>query len=133
MNCLACDAELEPDFEGTNYQFDNALWIGFFGGYGMFVDNLEATWPNNGMERLDEDGVEDPDWKPTYNEPHTLRGSDHEAVICHDCAHALCAAVPWIEKLLNSHGSHSHKTAYHDAHPDHYGWDYDRETNSGSS
>lgn len=45
--------------------------------------------------------------------------------ICHECAHALCDALPWICELLNPHSSHSHKMTYVEAHPDHYGWDYD--------
>lgn len=49
----------------------------------------------------------------------------HRVNICHECAHDLCSKVPWIEKLLDSHSSHSHRTSYVDANPDHYGWDYD--------
>lgn len=51
--CSRCDTELSPDRANldTDYQFDNVLWIGFHGGYGMFVDNVEAKWPNNTDER----------------------------------------------------------------------------------
>ena len=144
--CVGCDARLEPDAaspDGT-YQFTNALWIGFHGGYAMFVDNLEAKLPTNTEDRWlrDEDGeyltefdkygrvqpIDNPDWEPEFMEDRILAGHpDYEAVLCHDCAHALCDAVPWIHKLINPHGSHAHKTAYHDAHPDHYGWDYDHD------
>lgn len=51
----------------------------------------------------------------------------YEAVICHDCAHELCDKIPWIHKLIDPHRSHAHRTSYHEEHPDHYGWDYDRE------
>ena len=136
------------------YQFDNALWIGFHGGYGMFVDNLDATHANNTEDRWlrDEDGeyltepkgvragsgpltdrivwgdrpIENPQWKPTYIEERILDQPDYEAVLCHDCAHDMCAREPWLALLLNPHGSHAHKTEWKDAHPDHWGWDYDR-------
>lgn len=147
--CLACDAELVPDHgapdDPVTYQFDNALWIAFHGGYAMFVDNLEARLPINTDERWlrasDRRGdfgmyddyllhpttrglIDDPDWEPKFSEERILPGQpDYEAVICHDCAHALCAAVPWIEKLIRPHGSHAHKTEYQEAHPDHRGWD----------
>lgn len=88
-----CGRELVPEANtDTEYQFDNALWIRFDGGYGMFVDPMRE---------------------------------EYKIVICHECAHALCDQHPWIGKLLNPHGSHAHKTAYVEAHPDHYGWDYD--------
>jgi hypothetical protein len=48
-------------------------------------------------------------------------GSRYEVVICHECAHELCRLVPWVDKLLRPHGSHSHAAACHDACPDH--WD----------
>lgn len=37
--CFACAAWLEAD-DDTDYQFDNALWVTFEGGYGMFVDPM---------------------------------------------------------------------------------------------
>ena len=144
--CVACDTKLSPDnaCPDTDYAFENALWICFHGGYGMFVDNLAATLPNNTEDRWlrDEDGeyltvesdrwegavdpIDNPDYKPTFNEPHVLfPPADYEAVICHECAHKLCDTIPWIHKLLNPHGSHAHKQEYHEAHPDHDGWDYE--------
>lgn len=145
MNCYACNAELTGDVvddytgEPPTYQFDNALWIGFHGGYGMFVDNLEATLPTNTEDRWLRDAngeyllnggalphpVENHVWEPEYREDRMLPGHpDYEAVICHECAHQLCADVPWIERLIHAHNSHSHKTSYHEAHPEHWGWDY---------
>jgi hypothetical protein len=63
---------------------------------------------------------------PIYEEERTTPGQpDYEAVICHECAHWLCEMMPWISKLLNPHGSHAHRTSWKDAHPEHYGWDYD--------
>jgi hypothetical protein len=35
-------------------------------------------------------------------------GEDPYAVICHDCAHALCESAPWIKTLLDPTWSHSH-------------------------
>ena len=141
--CTRCHAELVPDNANldTTYQFDNALWIGFHGGYGMFVDNLDATMPNNTEDRWlrDDDGeyltiehdghvhpIDDPQWKPTYIEDRILDQPDYEAVLCHDCAHDMCAREPWLALLLNPHGSHAHKTEWRDANPEHWGWDYDR-------
>ncbi len=136
VNCVACGAELLPEFEGkpTDYQLDNALWIGFFGGYGMFVDNLDATWPVNADESQwlrDDDGVfilnegkliDNPEWSPIYEEARVLPGQPaYEAVICHDCAHDLCEKVPWIKQLINPHDSHSH--SHQLDWTGHSGWD----------
>ena len=151
--------------EPPTYQFDNCLWIGFHGGYGMFVDNLEARLPINTDERWlrasderDEYGmfcdficegpngdriasrdwtrahaaagyklVDDPNYEPKFREERMLPGQpDYEAVLCHECAHAACDALPWLHKLINPHNSHAHRSAWMAAHPDHYGWDYDR-------
>jgi hypothetical protein len=101
MLCTACKTPLEPVFPSDNgpYQFNNALWLGFFGGYGMFIDPEPAS----------AEGV--------------LGGADREAVLCHECAHALCTAFPWAQALLAPELSHSHRTAFWEAHPDHEGWD----------
>ena len=143
--CFACAAELTGDsFKGEppTYQFDNALWLALFGGYGMFVDNLEAKLPINTDDRWlrDDDGeyltidhngqvhpIDNPQWVPEFREQRTIDGADYEAVICHECAHALFDAVPWLKRLIDPHNSHAHRTAWKDAHPDHYGWDYDTE------
>ena len=143
MNCSRCGVNLVPDraFPDTDYQFNNCLWIGLFGGYGMFVDNIEARLPINTEDRWlrhpdgeymtfeDERGVhpiEDPEWEPEYREERILPGQpDYEAVLCHECAHYLCAAEPWLDKLLNPYGSHAHRTAWKEANPDHFGWDYE--------
>lgn len=139
-----------PDGRETVYQFENALWIGFHGGYGMFVDNLDAQMPTNSDERwlrnsnhVGEFGlyddymlvettkgprlIDDPEWKPEYKEPRILPGQpDYEAVLCHECAHEMCVLHPWMERLINSHSSHAHRTEYHERFPQHGGWDYDR-------
>lgn len=100
MNCYSCGAELKPDVINleTNYQFENALWVGFFGGYGMFVDDIDSA-------------------------PSTLEGAAHEAVICHECAHKLCDNNPWIERLIQPLKSHSHRREFWEANPTHEGWD----------
>lgn len=106
MNCKACEKELPVNEwnKDTSYQFDNALWIGFFGGYGMFVDDIDTEFG--------------------YNKP-TLSGAAYEAVLCHECAHELCETVPWIGKLLRPLESHSHTLDFWQDNPDHEGWDKD--------
>jgi hypothetical protein len=75
-NCDRCKSVLEPAVPfDTNHQYQNALWIKFSGGYGMFID---------------------PD-------------DDIEVCLCHDCAHWLCAANPFIGDLLTPASSHSHQ------------------------
>lgn len=38
--CQSCGATLVTDYD-SDYQFDNALWIDFGGGYGMAIDPIE--------------------------------------------------------------------------------------------
>lgn len=99
--CAACGLHLTPDHADTDYQFDNALWIHFHGGYGMFVESPDFT---NG---------------------------ELKAVICHDCAHRLCAENPWLDRLLDPIGSHAHRQPepYETLKAEgHRGWDIDRAT-----
>jgi hypothetical protein len=104
--CIKCEAELIPDHDPTaDYQFDNVLWLGFYGGYGMFVDELIGF------------GGDKPD--------QIINGADYEAVLCHDCAHEFVELNSWVKKLFDPQSSHSHKESYKESHPDHYGWDYD--------
>lgn len=117
-HCYACGAKLTSDWD-TDYQFDNALWIGLHGGYAMFVDacdfptNTEDRWLRNpdGEYVLgpDERLVDNPDWVPEYEEPRVLAcRPDEEAVICHECAHASCEALPWLARLIEPERSHAH-------------------------
>ena len=100
--CVACGKNLRNVFSSdpggglydNRYQFEDSLWIGFHGGYGMFLDNFNATIAEN------EFMAESPE-ELTYKEERLLPGQpDYEAVICHDCAHELCEKVPWIKSLL---------------------------------
>jgi len=140
MRCYACNAELKPDASpedaaespilingeppedfdpwADHYQFDNALWIGFHGGYGMFVDNMDATMPANfHLPVTEEDAI--------WTEERKLPGHpDHECVICHDCAHEACEKLPWLKRLIDPWASHAHTSEYTENHPDHWGWDY---------
>lgn len=50
---------------------------------------------------------------------------EHKVVICHDCAHEMCEKLPWMKRLIKPHSSHSHRLSWKEAHPDHWGWDYD--------
>lgn len=128
--CYGCGAELTADHD-TNYQFDNALWIKFDGGYGMFIDDMVDTLDIASEVLGDPDAVPLPIGGPGWTEEQTaeyrrLADNVSRVVICHECAHQLCDTVPWVEKLLNSHSSHAHKTSYIEANPDHSGWDLDR-------
>lgn len=135
--CYACGAVLQSDHD-TGYQFDNALWVGLHGGYGMFVDacdfpiNTEDAWlrsvDEDGGIVLDEEGhpVRDHAWKPVYREERKLPGRpDIEAVICHECAHAACEALPWLARLISPATSHAHHYAAHEQllAEGHVGWD----------
>lgn len=45
-HCANCETVLRPEFDkDTKYQFDNALWIKFSGGYGMFIDPMTDDDP----------------------------------------------------------------------------------------
>jgi len=105
VRCVACKKRLTlesiADDLGT-YQFDNALWICFHGGYGMFVDNLDEYSGGENTQPL-----------PCH--------PDYQAVICHDCAHDLCEKVPWINDLIRPENSHAH-SGYRDW-TGHKGWD----------
>jgi hypothetical protein len=46
IHCSACGCRLASvGRQDTEYQFDNAIWISFSGGYGMFVDPLGKEDP----------------------------------------------------------------------------------------
>jgi hypothetical protein len=135
--CSRCHTPLTSDSD-TNYQFENALWVGLHGGYAMFTDNF-ASWPTNTSERwiVDDDAdlapfgggggdvIENEDWEPEYEEPRILPGRpEHEFVLCHFCAHALTEFLG-IERDEVSRW-HSHRDDYRASHPNHFGWDYDR-------
>lgn len=62
-----------------------------------------------------------------------IDGVAYTVLLCHECSHDLCDQIPWLNKLLNPALSHSHKTEYKKAHPDHYGWDYDVDKTRGHS
>lgn len=104
--CVQCEQMLTPVVpEGTTrFQFDNALWIGFFGGYGMFVES--------------------PDFADTPKDA-VLPDATREAVLCHDCAHLLCETFPWVKALLQPYTSHTHTLEYWKENPDHDGIDKD--------
>jgi len=99
--CNSCQALLEPVFDQTlseTYQYDNVLWIGFFGGYGMFIDDGDSE-----------------------QSERNLGGAISQAVICHDCAHVLCDENPWLAEILDPLNSHSH--SYKREWGEHIGWD----------
>ena len=49
--------------------------------------------------------------------------ADHHVFLCHDCAHRLCDALPWLANLIQPEHSHAHTAQFWAAHPDHEGWD----------
>ena len=84
--CVNCEQVLEKvfrhDVAPTFYQFQNALWIGFFGGYGMYVDELSDL---------------------PYGTERVLPGRpDFEAVLCGNCADELVKQHPWMQRLFTS-------------------------------
>lgn len=142
MQCVACKTELEPDSANpdTDYQFDNALWIKFEGGYGMFIDEMSEEMQH--APRRNEEVEPGVFWNviPVHDE-WTEEEIEHyksetwkinRAVLCHECAHHLCETVPWIADLLTPHNSHSHRSDYRQANPNHFGWDYDMYDEEGN-
>lgn len=101
--CYNCKEELKKQFEfkkdEPHYQFDNALWIAFHSGYGMYVED-------DGNANI---------LKET--------GASYEAVVCHDCADLMCEAFPFMKELLDPDQAHSHTAEYWAKNPDHVGWD----------
>lgn len=88
-----------PWMAGTE-QYDNALIIQFDGGYGMFCDPMTEE-----------------------------QFSGLQAIICHECAHALCALMPWMSRIIDPYRSHAHSV---DKIPGllaegHRGWDLEDE------
>lgn len=57
------------------------------------------------------------------------------AVLCHECAHAVCAAHPWLETLLDPAHSHAHLPEHHPrlVAEGHQGWDLPVVTDSVTS
>lgn len=102
MKCVSCDVELVPVIDGPSdngYQYDNALWLTFHGGYAMFV---ESAW---------------------ISSEHTCENfpQDHYvcAVLCHNCAHVMCMSYPWMSKLLEPKTSHTHTDDFLKKYPLH--------------
>ena len=106
--CFKCNKTLDP-LAGmeTDFQFDNALWLGFFGGYGMFVESPRMARENS-------------------DEPTVIPGASFEAVLCHECAHEFMDTNPWLKRLFEPYSSHAHSSSYMARFSDHYGWDYDK-------
>lgn len=110
--CYSCQTVLEPVFPHSrteagspndealeDEQWDNALVISLEGGYSMFIDPINPDRPDPTVGLL----------------------SNYRAVICHDCAHQLCAQVPWLGRLIDPHYSHAHSVRRDWSQ--HIGWD----------
>jgi hypothetical protein len=50
-------------------------------------------------------------------------GGDRHVLLCHDCAHEACDALPWLAHLIRPQDSHAHTAEYWIAHPEHAGRD----------
>lgn len=94
MNCYACSRELEPEFRG----------------------DVDCTYQFDNALWLKLSGG-----YGMFIDPFTEK--DPEVVICHNCAHELCDAVPWIKTLIDPVHSHSHRDGT--VARGHVGWDFD--------
>jgi hypothetical protein len=43
---------------------------------------------------------------------------ERRVLLCHDCAHEACEALPWPAQLIQPHDSHAHTAQYRIAHPE---------------
>jgi hypothetical protein len=94
-HCDRCHLELpiQPGItEPGSVQYDNALVVRLEGGYGMFVDSL--PWG---------DTVDNRGLNPRY-----------DALLCHECAHALALFLGKDPSNWHTHRSDSGQ------HPDHH-------------
>jgi len=100
-------------------------WVSTLNNPANTVDELLALHPEAHLP-IDVPMMPLPEEAKIAFEKYVATNHPFKAMLCHDCAHAACEALPWMKKLLNPHDSHSHRTAYVAEHPDHWGWDYDR-------
>lgn len=84
--CFNCGGKLQPVFDGAMAaeseaydQFSEALPLYLDGGYGMFFD-----------------------WPLSVEQEATLDRGTHmmKVLLCHDCGHKLCEALPAVGRLL---------------------------------
>lgn len=94
--CYACKKSLQPVFPDGNPDID------------QYENALFVEFTGGYGEFVDV--MDDP--------------NPYKAVICHECAHTLCNAVPWINKLIDPANSHSHSAEYIKTNLHHFGWDY---------
>lgn len=94
--CARCGKDNLYRMSGGQMEMDNVLMVQLQGWYGMFIDYLS---------REEEAG--------------------YRFALCHECAHEVCEQNPWLNKIIEPFRTHSHTTEYHEANPDHLGWDYD--------
>lgn len=78
VTCDNCGEELSPlhFLGGDGVQFDDVLAIGFFGGYGMYIE--EGTSPTK------------------------IPGATAEALLCKSCADQLLQAFPSLGRIVSS-------------------------------
>lgn len=81
MKCSACGSELRPVFEDSAKDYPEQL--------------------DNALILVFEGGY------GMFIDPFENHG-EHRAALCHDCAHALCKANPWMTALIEPFNGHMH-------------------------
>lgn len=124
-HCHNCGAYLRYEYPDGTTEHDNALWISMEGGYGQFIDPMVDSFDIR-EEVTGEQVVIGRPMSAEHQVEYLRRmWKLMEVILCHECAHDLCDKFPAFRNKIDPHNSHSHKTAYVEAHPDHWGWDYD--------
>ena len=81
FTCSNCGDQLTPlhFFGGDGIQFKNALALGFFGGYGMYLEDRSPSAPTP-----------------------RIPGATTEAILCENCVVKLAQAFPALGNLLST-------------------------------
>lgn len=127
--CHNCGDSMVHYYPDGRWEYDNVLRLSMEGGYGQFTDlmveNMEIQAEVTGAPRgeifLDRHAPTDAQKVEILRRRWALM----EIMLCHKCSHKLCDLFPAFANKIQPHSSHSHKMTYVEAHPDHYGWDYD--------
>lgn len=116
--CTRCKKNVRVMKPWGEEEVDNGLWVAFCGGYASFTDTT--------IELIKHHPELPVPPKPEITDDKVCLTCAYQerAVLCHECAHELCdwLGIPREEVAR----WHSHTQVYTDAHPDHFGWDYER-------
>ncbi len=88
MNCANCGTELNPVFPGLNRRKDDCQY-----------ENALIIDFTGGYGMFDDD----------------IPNLTKQAILCHDCAHALIAANPWMRWFVDDERGHMHDGKSHHA------------------